>query len=105
MKVLGLDFTSAPTRTKPITLAICFLNGGVLTVRDFRPIPDYAGFEAVLAGNGPWIAGIDFPFGQARRLVENIGWPQTWEGYVRAVDALGKEGFEAALGAYRLPRA
>lgn len=105
MKVLGLDFTSAPTRTKPITLAICFLGGGVLTVRDVRPIPGYAEFEAVLALNGPWIAGIDFPFGQARRLVENIGWPQTWEGYVRAVDALGKEGFESALGAYRLHRA
>lgn len=105
MKVLGLDFTSAPTRTKPITLAICFLNGGVLTVRDVRTIPGYAEFEAILALNGPWIAGIDFPFGQARRLVENIGWPQTWEGYVRAVDALGKEGFESALGTYRLPRA
>ena len=105
MKVLGLDFTSAPTRNKPITLAICHYNGGLLTVRDFRPLPDFAGFEAVLASNGPWIAGIDFPFGQARKLVENIDWPDTWEGYVRAVDELGKEGFEAALGSYRAPRA
>ncbi len=104
MKVIGLDFTSAPTHSKPITLAICHYNGGILVVRDFRSLPTFAEFEAELDVNGPWIAGIDFPFGQPRKLVENIGWPRTWEGYVRVVEGLGKDGFEAALGHYRSPR-
>jgi hypothetical protein len=27
---------------------------------------------------GLWIADIDFPFGQARRFIETIGWPRSW---------------------------
>lgn len=104
MDILGLDFTSAPSRRKPITLAECTLEGDRLTVREVRHIPDFAGFDAVLASDGPWIAGLDFPFGQPRLLIEHIGWPPTWEGYVETVSSLGKEGFEAALGAYRRPR-
>ena len=54
---------------------------------------------------GPWIAGIDFPFGQSRRFVENIGWPDTWTGYVDHVGRMSREGFRRALDDYRRPRA
>ena len=51
MNILGLDFTSAPSRSKPITLASCFLKSGVLTVREVQVIPDYAGFG--MSGGSP----------------------------------------------------
>ena len=50
---------------------------------------------------GPWIAGIDFPFGQSRTFIENIGWPGDWAGYVEYAGSLGREGFRKALDAYR----
>jgi hypothetical protein len=54
---------------------------------------------------GPWIAGIDFPFGQSRTFIENIGWPGTWAGYVDHAARLGRDGFRAALDGYRAARA
>ena len=104
MKILGMDFTSAPTRRKPITLAVCAFNGEVLCVLNVQALHDFAAFEAVLAEDGPWIAGIDFPFGQPRRLVENLGWPKKWTGYVEHVALLGKQGFEGAIRAYSAAR-
>ncbi len=104
MKVLGMDFTSAPTRRKPISLAVCAFDGEVLSVLDVQSLHDFAAFEETLAADGPWIAGIDFPFGQPRRLVENLGWPGAWGGYVEHVASLGKQGFEGAVRAYSAAR-
>ena len=53
---------------------------------------------------GPWIAGIDFPFGQSRKFIENIGWPTTWQGYVDHVVTLGRTGFREVLDNYRTSR-
>lgn len=53
---------------------------------------------------GPWIAGLDFPFGQSRRFIENIGWPPNWRDYVPHAASLGKEGFVNKLDAYRTSR-
>jgi hypothetical protein len=55
--------------------------------------------------SGPWLAGMDFPFGQPRKLIENLGWPDTWAGYVRQVSELGRQGFVDALKTYRDGRA
>ena len=72
----------------------------------FAPIvskvwPDFAPFEEALKNPGPWIAGIDFPFGQSRTFIENIGWPGDSAGYVEYAGSLGREGFRKALDAYR----
>lgn len=104
MKVLGIDFTSTPRRRKPITCVSGRLDGGKLTVDAVESVETLDGFEALLGRPGPWIAGCDFPFGQARRLVENIGWPRDWAGYVEHVGTLSRAGFREALDAYRAPR-
>jgi hypothetical protein len=104
MRIYGLDFTSRPSSKKPITLAVCDLEEEVLKVLYFQRLPDFERFESLLASDGPWVAGIDFPFGQPRKLVENLRWPSSWEGYVDAVHAMGKAGFEQTLARYRGPR-
>jgi len=106
MRVLGIDFTSRPSSTKPITCAVCRLEDeGRLVMEGLERLPDLAAFEARLAAPGPWIAGLDFPFGQARRFVETMGWPLRWAGYVGHVGGMDRAAFRDALTAYRAPRA
>jgi len=104
MIVLGCDFTSAPSATKPITVARCRLDGTVLTLERIERYQDFTGFEALLDAPGPWVAGFDFPFGQARRFLAQAGWPLRWADYVRRAEALGAKGFAAALEAYKAER-
>ncbi len=99
--VHGIDFTSRPRDRKPITSRHCRLEGDMLRALAARPLPSFADFEDALARPGPWIAGIDFPFGQARRFCDDVGWPSAWKDYVGYVERLGKAGFEAVLDEYR----
>ena len=101
MKVLGIDFTSRPARRKPITCLQAELKSGTLHARKLETWVTYAAFEEALAQPGSWIAGLDFPFGQARRFIETIDWPQTWAKYVAFAESLGRAGFEEALVSYR----
>jgi len=100
MRVYGLDFTSAPKKRTPLTCAVCTLHEGALNLEELRPLDGFPGFEELLASPGPWIMGLDFPFGQPRKLIENLGWPQCWEEYVRHVESMGKQAFEDALRNY-----
>lgn len=104
MDVYGVDFTSRPTRRKPITCLHCQLENGVLRANELQRFTDFAGFEAMLRRPGTWIAGLDFPFGLPRKFIENIGWPLSWSGYVEHVARMGKDGFRAALEDYRRDR-
>jgi hypothetical protein len=106
MRVLGIDFTSSPNRRKPITCLSCALSGGVLSAsaNDLHELHCWDAFESALSAPGPWIAGIDFPFGQSRTFIKNIGWPLTWAGYVEHVGGLERAAFREALNAYRVSR-
>lgn len=73
MQWLGIDFTSAPTRRKPITVARGTRVGAVLRLDAVEALPDHAAFEALLATPGPWLGAFDFPFGLPRAFVEALG--------------------------------
>lgn len=104
-KLLGIDFTSAPSARKPITCAHCTLEAGVLRVERVQLLTSFEQFELLLHTEGPWLAACDFPFGQPRQLITALDWPLEWEGYVRHIAALGLPGFEATLARYREGRA
>jgi hypothetical protein len=99
MKVYGLDFTSAPSRKKPLILLGCRLEDTTLRIEDSETLTDFGGFEGFLSTPGPWVCGMDFPFGQPRSLVEALGWPAGWEGYVGRVGGLSKDEFEDQIRA------
>ena len=105
MKIYGIDFTSAPSGKKPITCLECDLDDSHLIAGTLTEWPSFDGFERGLQRPGLWIAGIDFPFGQARRFIETIDWPNEWQGYVTHAASLGKTGFEQALEEYAASRA
>jgi hypothetical protein len=101
---MGIDFTSRPTRKKPLVCMHCMLDKRVLRADRLEEWTEFAQFELALKRPGPWIAGIDFPFGQSRKFIGNIGWPSTWPDYVAHAESLGREGFRDALDNYRRKR-
>lgn len=105
MNVYGLDFTSAPSLKKPITEAQCVFENGLLNVRRISSLIDFEQFETFLDSEGEWIAGIDFPFGQPQKLLIDLGWPNSWEGYVKNVSNMQKRDFGELLRIYRTGRA
>lgn len=104
MKIHGIDFTSRPTRRKPITCLSCTLEDHHLRAGNLRELRSFTELEAMLQEPGLWIAGLDFPFGQSRTFIENIGWPSTWAGCVRHVARMDRRTFRRTLDEYRAPR-
>jgi Protein of unknown function (DUF429) len=99
VRIYGLDFTSAPGRRKPRIVLCCTLQGDSLRVEDSDTLTDFGSFEDFLRREGPWVCGMDFPFGQPGSLVASLGWPEGWEGYIREVGRLPKEEFEDKIRA------
>jgi hypothetical protein len=101
MKIYGFDFTSVPSPRKPITCAVCDLQDTLLSVRNCLKLISFENFEAFLRSDGPWLAALDFPFGQPHKLISHLRWPKTWEGYTQVIASMGKKGFEESLKRYR----
>ena len=69
MRIFGLDFSAAPYESQPIACTSCVLESEVLYVHCLALLENLDSFENFLSSAGPWVAGIDFPFGQPRKLV------------------------------------
>ncbi|MBK9133056.1 MAG: DUF429 domain-containing protein [Betaproteobacteria bacterium] len=69
-RLLGVDFTCAPTPRKPIVVAHGRADGDTLVVERLEHLTALAAFEALLAEPGPWLGGFDMPFGLPRAFVE-----------------------------------
>ncbi|MFM2120504.1 MAG: hypothetical protein RL722_1972 [Pseudomonadota bacterium] len=106
IELRGVDFSSAPTRRKPITLAtgrLMDLSPGAgapvavqslavqsLAVQSLgvelpgvqllglRRLETLAEFAASLAEPGPWVGGFDFPFGLPRELIQALAPALGW---------------------------
>lgn len=103
-QVLGIDFTSAPRPGKPITIAVGRLTADTFSLEAIELASDFTAFEARLQAAGPWIAGIDAPFGLPREAVCALAWPLHWPELVAHCARLGRERFRAVLDRYRESR-
>jgi len=104
MQIYGLDFTSAPSRKKPITCVSGNFSNNTLQIDHLLKLASLNEFEVFLKRRGPWVAGFDFPFGQPEKLIDNLGWPKTWPDYVEQVAAMTQQKFEETLADYRQSR-
>ena len=77
-RLLGCDFSSSPTRRKPIVLAHGARRGPVVVLEQVEKFASLGAFGQWLAQPGDWVGGFDFPFGLPRELVEHLGWPLAW---------------------------
>lgn len=76
--IIGVDFSSSPSRRKPIVLAHGRLQGQAVRLDGLMLFPTLAEFDQYLARPGHWVGGFDLPFGLPRELVEQLGWPLDW---------------------------
>jgi hypothetical protein len=97
---LGIDFTSRPTRRKPITVASGRAASGVVKLERLDAHEDFDGLAATLAQPGPWVGGFDFPFGLPRELVETLGWPDTWAPSMDRFTGLTREQVRETFAAF-----
>ena len=85
--LVGVDFTSAPSKKKPITVAVGrWIAASPLPIYrldEIRGLVSLHAYESFLRENGPWLGGFDLPFGQPRTLIEHEGWPAEWPAFVR----------------------
>lgn len=101
MQVFGIDFTSTPRPSKPISCASCSIAGSRLELHALVDIDSFAVFENFLQCDGEWVAAIDFPFSQPRELVEALQWPDNWPELVAEISRHTPAEFEAVIKRFR----
>ena len=99
-RLLGVDFTSAPTRRKPIVVAHGHADGALLRLDGVETLESLDAFAAALARPGPWLGGFDLPFGLPRELVESLGWPTEWLALMRHYASLPRAEIRAVFAAW-----
>jgi hypothetical protein len=83
MNIVGVDFSSSPTRRKPIVLAQTRLefdspqsmSEACLRLEGFERLESLDEFSLCIQRPGPWLGGFDFPFALPRELLQSLGWP------------------------------
>lgn len=88
---LGVDFTSRPTRRKPVLLACGCCRDGIVQLRALHAYAAFDGFAAALVAPGAWVGAFDFPFGLPRELIESLGWPTQWLALMQHYRSLPRE--------------
>jgi len=105
--LVGVDFTSAPSRRKPITVARGVLDsplsagpGGAIRVLEVERCPDWAAFDGQLNRLGPWVGAFDLPFGLPRTLVQTLGWPENWREMIDLYTQLSRDEIRARFRSF-----
>ncbi len=127
MPLVGVDFTSRPSRRKRIVVAFggveatsaasdpAAIDRGdpasigrapgnpasiVLRLDRFETHTELASFAAWLARPDPWLGAFDLPFGLPRELVTALGWPLEWVPLIRHYAALSRPEIRATFAAF-----
>jgi Protein of unknown function (DUF429) len=100
--LLGCDFTSAPSKRKPVTLAVGRSDRGRVLLDRIETFETLDAWQARLAGSldGGWVGGFDLPFGLPRGLVETLGWPTAWRDCMAHYAALTREQIRDTFAAF-----
>ena len=98
--LLGCDFSSAPSRRKPITLAVGRADRGRVLLERIETFDTLDAWAARLAEPGPWVGGFDLPFGLPRELVETLGWPTDWAACMAHYARLSREQIRESFAAF-----
>ena len=98
--LLGCDFSSSPTRAKPIVLATGTSKDGRVTLANIQPLASLDSFQTWLCQNPHWLGAFDFPFGLPRELVEHLGWPTHWPALMAHYAALDRAEIRETFAAF-----
>ena len=98
--LLGCDFSCAPTRKKPIVLALGTSKGGRVQLSKLERLATLDEFETWLRRPQCWLGAFDFPFGLPRELVEQLGWPSQWPALIAHYAALSRADIRQTFAAF-----
>jgi hypothetical protein len=98
--IAGVDFTSRPTRIKPITVALGRCERNVARLERIETHTTFEAFAEWLRTPGPWLGVFDLPFGLPRELVHTLGWPTEWLPLMGHYAALSREEIRATFAAF-----
>jgi Protein of unknown function (DUF429) len=78
MNLIGCDFSSSPTKRKPIVVAVGHAKAGRVQLQSLLRFDTLVSFADWLKLPQTWVGGFDLPFGLSRELVEHLRWPTDW---------------------------
>ncbi len=90
VRCIGVDFSSRPSRRKPVLWAEGVRHGAVLRLGRLVEHAAFGSLAQALREPGPWVGAFDFPFGLPRELVEALHWPRQWLDLMRHYQALDR---------------
>ena len=88
--LLGCDFSSSPSKRKPIVVAVGHAKAGRVQLQHLCRFDTLSSFADWLKQPQPWVGGFDLPFGLPRELVQTLGWPTHWLPCIRHYAALSR---------------
>ena len=110
MHIIGCDFSSSPSKRKPIVVALSneiLEENGILPAYSLRCLlSKLERFESLdafgdwLKTDRSWIGGFDLPFGLPRELVETLQWPLDWHSCMQHYASLTREQIRATFKAF-----
>ncbi|MEO6016998.1 MAG: DUF429 domain-containing protein, partial [Polaromonas sp.] len=98
--LVGCDFSSSPSRRKPIVIATGSASGGRVLLAGLAHIESLDDFEQWLRQSPAWIGAFDFPFGLPRELVVHLGWPERWPDLMRHYAAMSRPDIRNTFAAF-----
>lgn len=99
-ELVGCDFSSSPSKTKPIVLAFGHLSKGCVQVTRLERLQSLDAFSQWLLKPAGWVGGFDLPFGLPRELIETLQWPTQWEDCIHHFASLSREQIRFTFAAF-----
>jgi hypothetical protein len=90
VKLIGCDFSSSPSKRKPVVVAVGHSVAGRVQLQNLLRFDTLASFADWLKQPQAWVGGFDLPFGLPRELVETLGWPNDWLACMQHFGALSR---------------
>jgi Protein of unknown function (DUF429) len=98
--LIGCDFTSSPSRSKPIVLAHGASQNGRVQLSKLERLTSLDAFEAWLRADQSWLGVFDLPFGLPRELLEHLQWPLRWPELIAHYSSLSREDIRSTFKAF-----
>ena len=89
--LVGCDFSSSPSKRKPIVIAIGSSKQGRVHLQEILRFDTLDAWSSWLKIPQDWIGGFDLPFGLPRKLVESLQWPNNWLACTEHFSAMSRD--------------
>ena len=89
--LVGCDFSSSPSKRKPIVIALGSAKQGRVQLQELLRFETLDAWAQWLAQPMDWVGGFDLPFGLPRELVETLNWPTEWLACMQHYASMSRE--------------